>query len=239
MYHDTHIKPHFPFVSPILRHVYMLIVTFCMISCNNPSEKKQTSPKQAAEQAVTDIVHRNILFFGNSLTAGYGLDDPSEAFPALIQEKNDSSGLDYQVINAGLSGETSAAGAERIDWLLKQRVDIFVLELGANDGLRGISPDETYKNLQVIINKVKTAWPDCRLLLTGMLVPPSMGNEYATKFRDIFPTLAKANDMAFVPFLLQDVAGITDLNQGDGIHPTAEGQQIMARHVWEVLKELL
>ena len=93
--------------------------------------------------------------------------------------------------------------------------------------------------LQVIINKAKTACPDCRLLLTGMLVPPSMGNEYATKFRDIFPTLAKANDMAFVPFLLQDVAGITDLNQGDGIHPTAEGQQIMARHVWEVLKELL
>jgi len=217
----------------------MLIVTFCMISCNNPSEKTQTSSKQAAEQAVPDIVHRNILFFGNSLTAGYGLDDPSEAFPALIQEKIDSLGLDYRVINAGLSGETSAAGAERIDWLLKQRVDIFVLELGANDGLRGISPDETYKNLQVIIDKVKTAWPDCRLLLTGMLVPPSMGSEYATRFRDIFPALAKANEMAFVPFLLQDVAGIADLNQGDGIHPTAEGQQIMATHVWKVLKELL
>lgn len=217
----------------------MLIVTCCMISCNNPSEKKQVTDELPEEQALTGTARKNILFFGNSLTAGYGLDDPSEAFPALIQEMIDSAGLPYHTINAGLSGETSAAGAERINWLLKQKTDIFVLELGANDGLRGIAPDETYKNLQVIVDKVKTAWPDCRLVLTGMLVPPSMGTDYATKFRDIFPALAKSNDMAFVPFLLQDVAGIADLNQHDGIHPTAEGQRIMAEHVWKVLKEIL
>lgn len=182
---------------------------------------------------------KNILFFGNSLTAGYGLNDQQLAFPALIQQKIDSLELPYNCINAGLSGETSAGGNERIDWLLKQPVSIFVLELGANDGLRGIAPESTYKNLNHIVEKVKAAYPECQLVLAGMMVPPSMGSAYFNDFQAIFPTLAQAHDMALIPFLLDKVAGIEALNQGDGVHPTEEGQKIVAENVWQVLQSLL
>jgi len=182
---------------------------------------------------------KHILFFGNSLTAGYGLDDTNTAFPGLIQLKINSLNLPYQVINAGLSGEITSSGKERIDLLLEQKIDIFVLELGANDGLRGLPVDETYKNLQAIIDKVKAAWPDCKMVLTGMLVPPSMGQKYFENFKAVFPKLAAENKMAFVPFLLENVATILELNQDDGIHPTAKGQIIMAENVWKVLYPIL
>ncbi|WP_316931953.1 arylesterase [Rufibacter radiotolerans] len=181
---------------------------------------------------------KTILFFGNSLTAGYGL-DASESFPSLIQKKIDSLNLPYKAINAGLSGETSAGGKNRIDWLLRQKIDVFVLELGANDGLRGISPAETKKNLQAIIDKVKAKYPEAVLIMAGMEVPPSMGGKYASEFRTIFRQLAEENNMALVPFLLDGVGGVRTLNQQDGVHPTAEGQKILANNVWKVLQPVL
>jgi acyl-CoA thioesterase-1 len=173
------------------------------------------------------------------LTAGYGLADVSQAFPALIQDKIDSLHLSYKVVNAGNSGETSAGGNGRIDWVLKQPVDIFVLELGGNDGLRGIPVTETIKNLQSIIDKVKARYPSARLLLLGMQVPPNLGKEYTTAFRDLYPVLAARNKTALVPFLLEGVGGVPSLNQADGIHPTAEGAKIVAENVWTVLKGML
>lgn len=216
----------------------MPIALFCLISCSNP-EGRQASLQTETQNENSTLPVKKILFFGNSLTAGYGLDNKEEAFPGIIQTKIDSLQLPYETINAGLSGETSAGGNERIDWLLKQKIDVFVLELGANDGLRGLPTEETYQNLQSILNKVKSAWPDCKIVLTGMLVPPSMGQEYAKSFEEVFPRLAKENRISLVPFLLEDVAGIAELNQHDGIHPTKEGQRILAETVWKTLYPLL
>jgi len=182
---------------------------------------------------------KTILFFGDSLTSGHGLLNPNDAFPGLIQLKINNLKLPYTVINAGLSGEITAEGNERIDSLLKQKIDIFVLELGANDGLKGLPINEIYNNLQSIIDKTKRAWPDCKMLLTGMLVPPSMGLSRFEEFKAIFPKLARKNKMAFVPFLLENVATITELNQEDGIHPTTAGQKIIAENVWKILYNIL
>lgn len=180
----------------------------------------------------------NILFFGTSLTAGLGLEQ-REAYPALIQKKIDSLDLPYQVVNGGLSGETSAAGKSRIDWLLKKPIKVFVLELGANDGLRGIPVAQTTANLQAIIEKVKDKYPDATLVLVGMQMPPNMGKRYAADFKSMFEKLAHKNKMVLVPFLLDGVGGVAQLNQSDGIHPTAEGQKILAENVWVKLKEVL
>ena len=220
--------------------ISFLVVLICLASCSNPTSKQQsreTEAKVKNDDQETPI--KRILFFGNSLTAGYGLENPDDAFPGLIQKKIDSLNLPYQVVNAGLSGETTAGGNERIGWLLKQQIDIFVLELGANDGLRGLPVEETYRNLQSIIDKVRSAWPDCKIVLTGMLVPPSMGQDYAENFKQVFPKLAKENKLSLVPFLLESVAGEVKLNQNDGIHPTKEGQRIMADNVWKTVYPLL
>lgn len=225
-----------------LRIFFFLLICSFILACSSADNQQSAQQKDSAiipDTAMETREMKTILFFGNSLTAGYGLDDPNDAFPGLIQLKIDSLNLPYQVINAGLSGETSSGGKERIDWLLKQKIDVFVLELGANDGLRGLPAEETYKSLQAIIGKVKTAWPDCKMVLTGMLVPPSMGQRYSEDFKNVFINLAKENNMAFVPFLLEDVAGETELNQGDGIHPTEEGQKIVAENVWKILQPIL
>lgn len=188
----------------------------------------------------TSVIAQNktILFFGDSITAGYGL-DPEDAFPAVIQQKVDSLGLSYRVINAGLSGETSAGGLRRVDWVLQQQVDVFVLELGGNDGLRGIDPVSTKENLQGIIVKVNQTYPDVTLVLTGMEAPPNMGQIYTDQFRSIFSELAGNNELIYLPFILEGVAGDPELNLPDGIHPTAEGHKILARNVWEVLEPAL
>jgi acyl-CoA thioesterase-1 len=200
------------------------------------ANKDKSKNKESTDNQET----KNILFFGNSLTAGYGLNDPSsESFPSLIQARIDSLDLRYKVINAGLSGETTAGGKGRIGWLLKNKVDIFVLELGANDGLRGVPVTETGKNLQSIIDTVKQRYPDAKLMLLGMQVPPNMGGQYARQFNEVFPAIAKKNQMLLGPFLLKNVAGIPGLNLQDGIHPTADGQKILAENVWEVLKTIL
>ncbi|MDB5120410.1 MAG: arylesterase [Sphingobacteriales bacterium] len=224
-----------------LRYLTILFVTVALVSCNNENKSVTENKVKALESSdLKPKEIKSILVFGNSLTAGFGLDDPAtEAFPSIIQQKIDSLNLPYKVINGGLSGETSAGGNGRVEWLLKNKVDVFVLELGANDGLRGIPVDQTYKNLQSIITKVKAKYPACKLILTGMMIPPNMGEQYATNFRTIFPKLAKENKMAFVPFLLEGVAGNRKLNQQDGIHPTAEGAKILADNVWKVLEKEL
>lgn len=212
----------------------VLMVSACS-NQNSSTDKQQSTVKTDTTTAATPN-QKTILFFGDSLTAGYGLDDPSDAFPGVIQHKIDSLKLPYKVVNAGVSGETTAGGLGRIDWILKQKIDVFVLELGANDGLRGIPVTETSKNLQGIIDKVKAKYPDVKLLLLGMQVPPSMGKDYVTSFKDLFPTLAEKNKVSLVPFLLAGVGGNPKLNQADGIHPTAEGAKIVAVNVWQVLK---
>jgi acyl-CoA thioesterase-1 len=214
------------------------ILLLCL-ACNNGKAPNKMERSVKIEKKVTQEKPKTLLFFGDSLTAGYGLSDPDEAFPSLLKRKIDSLNLPYKVVVAGLSGETSAGGKVRVPWILKQNIDVFVLELGANDGLRGISPAETAKNLQAIIDQVKAKYPSCKIVLTGMLIPPSMGLKYSADFKAIFPTLAKQNNLAFVPFLLEGVGGVSRLNQGDGIHPTAAGHRILADNVWAVLKGVL
>lgn len=179
-----------------------------------------------------------ILFFGDSLTAGYGL-SPEQAFPALVEQACNKNGTPCKAINAGLSGETSAGGIARIDWVLRQPIDVFVLELGANDGLRGLPVEQTEKNLQAIIDKVKAKYPKARIVIAGMMVPPNMGPDYSSRFQKIFPELAKKNNATLIPFLLQDVAGHADLNLGDGIHPNPKGHKIVADNVYKALSPLL
>jgi acyl-CoA thioesterase I len=181
---------------------------------------------------------KTILFFGDSLTAGYGL-SPEEAFPALIEKKLNKSGKTAKVVNAGLSGETSAGGVSRIDWILKQPVDIFILELGANDGLRGLPIDQTSKNLQTIIDKVKAKNPKVKIVIAGMMVPPNLGNDYTTRFQKVFPELARKNNATLIPFLLQDVAGNEKLNLSDGIHPNPQGHKIVADNVLKAITPLI
>ena len=179
-----------------------------------------------------------ILFFGDSITAGYGL-NPDKAFPALIQQQIDSLGLNYTVVNAGLSGETSAGGLRRVDWVLQQRVDIFVLELGGNDGLRGLNLQQTKANLQGIIDKVIAKYPQSLIVLAGMEVPPNLGADYTLEFREMYAELAQENDVLFIPFILEGVGGVPELNLPDQIHPNEEGHRKVAQHVWGYLADVL
>lgn len=230
-------------MTSLRRFTWILALT-AIISCGkqeNKQQNKQTETSVESENQPTpetDEATKVILFFGNSLTAGYQL-EASEAYPAVIQQKIDSLGYDYQVVNAGLSGDTSASGKSRLDWVLKQNVDVFVLELGANDGLRGIPLSETRQNLQDIIDMVKAKNADTKIILAGMQIPPNMGQDYTTEFRTIFPDLAEQNNVELIPFLLEGVAGNPELNLNDGIHPTAEGYKIVADNVWDILAEVL
>jgi acyl-CoA thioesterase-1 len=207
-----------------------------MYACT--SETKETQTTQTENISKPENNSKTILFFGNSLTAGYGV-GVEEAFPAKIQYILDSLALDYNVVNAGLSGETTSGGLSRLDWVLNQKVDVFVLELGANDGLRGIELSQTKKNLQAIIDLVWEKNPKCKIILAGMQIPPNMGKAYTTEFKNIWTDLAKTNGVKLIPFLLDGVGGIPTLNQADGIHPTIEGHQILAKNVWEVLEGVI
>lgn len=184
------------------------------------------------------VAQKTILFFGNSLTAGHGL-TPDEAFPAITGELLRKKGKTVRIINGGLSGETSAGGLTRIDWMLREKVDIFVLELGANDGLRGLPLEQTRSNLQGIINKVRSKNPKVKIVIAGMMVPPNMGPDYGTKFQLLFKELARQNDAVLIPFLLDGVAGYAHLNLEDGIHPNKAGHQIVAQTVLKYLEPLL
>jgi acyl-CoA thioesterase-1 len=185
-----------------------------------------------------DQNRKTIIFFGDSITAGYGL-SMEEAYPNLIQKRIDSLGLNYEVINAGLSGEASAGGLDRIDWILKGKPDIFVLELGGNDGLRGLSIEETEANLKAMIDKVRAANSNTKILLAGMQIPPNLGQEYTKAFRNVFPKVARDKNVELIPFLLENVGGDTQLNQSDGIHPNTAGHKIVAETVWGYLGKYL
>ncbi|WP_428330910.1 arylesterase [Mucilaginibacter sp.] len=221
-----------------LNIIGLLTVALLISSCGD-KKTAATNTTSVSNNTADSTSAKTILFFGDSLTAGYGLDDASKAFPGAVQNKIDSAKLPYKVVNAGVSGETSAGGKGRIAWILKQKVDVFVLELGANDGLRGIPVSETTQNLQAVIDSVKSKYPKAKLMLLGMQVPPNMGTAYALSFKAIFPELAAKNKMTLMPFLLKDVGGVAALNQKDGIHPTAEGAKIVGNNVWQVLKSLL
>ncbi len=219
------------------RTITYIILGSLLWYCDKPKKEVKNVEANEAEKFMVEA-KKTIVFFGNSITAGYQL-DLSEAFPALIQERLDSLGLSYKTVNAGLSGETTASGNSRVDWVLKTKADIFVLELGANDGLRGISTRETKKNLQAIIEKVQAKNPDCKIVLAGMRIPPNLGIEFAENFEKIYAELASRNKIALIPFLLVGVAGEKDLNLDDGIHPTAAGHKILMENVWAILAPLL
>lgn len=212
------------------------LASACSNNAGKTDQKAATAPEQSAAAATAS--RKNIIFFGNSLTAAYQL-SPEQGFPALIQGTIDSLNLPYRCVNAGLSGETTADGVNRVDWVLEQGAAVFVLELGGNDALRGLPVVNSKQNLQGIIDKVKKRYPDCQVVIAGMMAPPNLGAVYTNAFRDMYPALAKANKAALIPFLLEGVAGDPGLNLEDGIHPNPQGHKIVATTVWKVLQGLL
>jgi len=225
-----------------LKFCYFL-VPLVLLSCGNDAKTKEPlkteTPVATADPSEETSSKSTILCFGDSITAGYGLDDSNDAYPGVLQSKIDSLGLDYVVVNSGLSGETTAGGKSRIPWVLNQEIDVFILELGGNDGLRGVPLSETRSNLQGIIDAVRIKNPNIPIILAGMELPPNMGQAYTNEFRTIFADLSEENNIAFIPFILKDVGGISELNQSDGIHPTVAGHKIVANTVWEVLEDLI
>ena len=208
---------------------YMLVLLLAVLLTAQPEGRvKAEAPPEK----------KTVVVLGDSLAAGFGV-EPSQAFPALLQEKINAAGLNYTVVNAGVSGDTSSDGLNRINWLLKRKIDVLILELGGNDGLRGIPAATTKANLQSIIDRVKQKYPDAKIAVAGMQMPPNMGETYTTAFRKLFQELAEKNQAALVPFLLEGVGGKPELNQPDHIHPTAEGHKIVADNVWKVLKPVL
>ena len=204
-----------------MKSIALLIIISVLLSIESEAQEKKT-----------------ILFFGDSISAGYGL-EPQQAFPALIQDKIDSLGLNYEVINGGLSGETSAGGLRRINWVLQRNIDIMILELGGNDGLRGIDLTSTKSNLQEIIERAKAKNPDIEIIIAGMQVPPNLGTDYAKQFEELYPELAKQNNLPLIPLILDKVGGRDQFMQPDQIHPNIEGHKVVAETVWEVLKPIL
>jgi acyl-CoA thioesterase I len=193
---------------------------------------------QTAEPVPAAPERKVVVVLGDSLAAGLGV-EPGQAFPALLQKKIDATGWSYTVVNAGVSGDTSAGGLARIDWLLRRKMDVLILELGGNDGLRGIPISATKTNLQAILDRVGQKYPEARVVVIGMQMPPNMGEEYTAAFQKIFPELAAKNHAALVPFLLEGVGVKPELNQEDRIHPTAAGHEIVAENVWKILKPVL
>ena len=217
------------------------LLGLALAACNaGPGTEKPVVTAVPASTSATPPVtaKKRLLFFGNSLTAGLGV-EPEQAFAGLIGQKIDSLGLPYEVINAGLSGETTAGGRSRVGWVLRQPVDIFVLELGANDGLRGIPLASTRQNLQGLVDTVRRRSPGARIVLAGMQIPPNMGQAYSADFKAVFQEIAAKNHLVLIPFLLEAVGGHPDLNQADGIHPTPAGHRVVARTVWATLQPLL
>jgi len=231
-------------------HKYVLIAV--ALSCSRDKSVArdtayaEASARNAPSVAVPTTDHqppttaglKTVLFIGTSLTAGYGL-DPDSAYPQQVGRMIDSAGLAYEVVNAGVSGETSSALLRRLDWLLRQPFAVVVIETGANDGLRGIPVETMRNNVQQILDRIRMARPDARIALVQMESPPNLGAAYTREFRKVFPDLSKANGTVLLPFLLENVAGNRELNQADGIHPNYDGERIVARNVWKGLRPLL
>ena len=204
-----------------------------------PKTKKEKSQDEMRKQLQKNRkLKKQIVFFGNSLSAGYGLANPQACFVGLTAARLADARVNYQVVNAGLSGETTAGGVERVDWFLRTPMSIFVLELGGNDGLRGIKPAATKKNLQAIIDKVKAKQPEVKIVLAGMEAPPNMGAQFTQDFRKLYKELAEENKLRLIPFLLEGVAGDPKLNLPDGIHPNEAGHRIVANNIWEVIQNM-
>lgn len=216
---------------------YLLLLFILIFSCQSEPEKsKQNNVTDDQQAEISDS--KLILFFGNSLTAGYGI-EAEDAFPGLVAARIDSLDLDYRVINGGLSGETTASGLSRLDWFLEEEPYLFVLELGANDGLRGIDLSETKKNLRGIIQMVRDKYPNTKIILAGMQIPPNMGQEYSREFQAMYPAVAEEEDIELIPFLLEGVAGDSKLNLPDGIHPTEEGHKLVFEILWPFISRHL
>jgi acyl-CoA thioesterase I len=218
----------------IPRYVPVFALVASLFGCEQPSRE----PRESTTPPITTAERRSVVFLGTSLTAGLGL-EPEQAYPALIQQKIDSAGLDYRVVNAGVSGETSAGARRRVEWLLREPVAVLVLETGANDGLRGLAPDSLRANIQAVFDRAKAISPAPKLVLLGMRVPPNYGRAYTERFQAVYPEVARENGAELVPFLLDGVGGVPRLNQPDGIHPTVEGQRVIAETVWRVLEPVL
>jgi acyl-CoA thioesterase-1 len=214
----------------------LLVVTVVGCGSEGDVESPRDSPASSRMEEVEMTSGPLVMFLGDSLTAGYGLGE-NQAYPALLEQRWRAEGRSVRVVNAGISGDTTAGGLARIEWLLEQRPDVVVVELGANDGLRGLSLEETRLNLDEIIHRSLQA--GSQILLVGMKIPPSYGPEYSTDFANLFGELAEARGVALLPFLLEGVAAIPDLNQADGIHPNAEGQYRLAENVRAPLEQLL
>jgi acyl-CoA thioesterase-1 len=207
--------------------------------CSAPRGSSPPAPRDAPAAAPAAAGKGVVLFVGTSLTAGFGLPDPDLAYPGLVQRRIEAAGLPYGAVNAGVSGETSAGALRRMDWLLRQKVDVFVLETGANDALRGQDPEATRASIDAILSRAEAQSPPPRLVLLGMKAPPNLGRDYVRRFDAIYPDLARKHGAVLVPFVLEGVAGIARLNQADGIHPTEEGQRMMADLVWTTIRPLL
>lgn len=220
---------------PNFSFYFVFLLAAWLTSCSASTEKKQA---EEGNQVVATTANKTILFFGNSLTAGYGI-DPEESFAGRIQTRLDSLKKEFRVINGGLSGETTAGGLSRLDWFLEEEPYLFVLELGGNDGLRGIALTETKKNLLAIIDKVQAKYPNTKIILAGMQIPPNMGQEYTEEFKAIYPAVAKEKNIELIPFLLEGVAGNPDLNLPDGIHPTAEGHRLVMETLWPYISKAI
>lgn len=219
--------------------LWITLLSLGLAACNSGQNDKNAAGNTNASQAKAPApVRKTIVFFGNSLTAAYKL-SPEQGFVALIQGRLDSLGMPYTCVNAGLSGETTADGKNRVDWVLQQPVDIFILELGGNDALRGLPVTESKQNLQNIIDRVKAKYPAAKILIAGMLAPPNLGPAYTNAFRDMYPALANTNHTALIPFLLDGVGGNPALNLEDGIHPNPTGQKIVMETVWKGLKKVI
>jgi len=220
------------------RKILWLSLGVLATACGDGSDRRASQRGGSGGAALPAAERPVVLFIGTSLTAGYGL-EVEQAYPALVQEKIDRAGLEFRVVNAGVSGETSAGGLRRIDWLLREPPAVLVVELGANDGLRGLDPEAMRQNLREIITRTKEANPEVRVVIAGMEAPPNMGQRYTEAFRAVFPELAQEQRAALIPFLLDGVAGRRRYNQVDGIHPTADGHEIIADNVWDVLERVL
>lgn len=218
----------------------LLLAVCCLVWMAGCGAPESSAPQEvsATAEAPAPAERQTILVLGNSIAAGLGV-EPEESFPARIQQTIDSLGLPFEVINAGVSGETTAGGLSRIDWLLRQQVDVLVLELGGNDGLRGTLPEATRSNLVAIIERTRARYPEADVVLAGMQMPPNLGQQYTREFRDLFPEIARDMQVHLVPFLLEGVGGVPELNQPDGIHPTPEGHRIVAQTVWQTLEPVL
>lgn len=227
----------------IHRYAWTFLIVSSLAACGSepPPPAAEPGPPPSVEGVTIGVDSRPlIVFLGTSLTAGLGLADPSQAYPGVIQAKLDSAGLGYRVVNAGISGETSAGALRRVDWVMSQgEVAVLFVETGANDGLRGQDPDTLRANLEAILERARAQDPPPRLIVAGMEAPPNLGRDYTTRFRAVYPEVARAKGARLVPFLLDGVAGVESLNQPDGIHPTAEGQRKIAELVWGVVEPVL